>query len=189
MAILNCHRWPRIPLLAGGIFLSLLSTAEAQSLQLYEQKIKAGLVYNFLKYTEWPSSKMTKDTPAVIVCIFGQEDPFDGYLSPIEERTVQQKPITLKYISDGADINSCHMLYIGASDKAHWPQLQTAAGNKGILTVGDFSGFTDSGGMIQLGNKNNRVYVELNIAAITTAHLHIYDTLRRIATITHPTGE
>ena len=36
--------------------LCIFSYAEEMPTPLYEQKIKAGLVYNLLKYTEWPKS-------------------------------------------------------------------------------------------------------------------------------------
>src|SRR5262245_56282381 len=51
----------------------------AENLQLVEQQIKAGMLYNFLKYTEWPAGRMPTPGEQVVVCVLGS-DPFGGHL-------------------------------------------------------------------------------------------------------------
>jgi len=159
---------------------------EQNTLQLYEQKIKAGLIYNFLKYTEWP---VIKKAPApIVVCIYGAEDPFDGYLQPIEDRTVNQRQINMRHVSGREELSVCNLLFVNSSEQAGWPALRDYLANKSILTVGDFPGFSNSGGMIEFDTRNNRVQIELNLQAITAANLHVYDSLRRLAKTTHSSG-
>lgn len=179
------------PLFSAFLFCGLFFPPPAQAedaaaLQLYEQKIKAGLIYNFLKYTEWPPEKMSKDTPSVVICILGAHDPFNGYLEPIEERTVNQHPIRLRHVFGTEDTAACHLLFISEIEREHWSQLRRALADKNILTVGDFDGFANDGGMIQFGNKDNHIYVELNVNAISSAHLTIYNNLRRLARTSQP---
>jgi hypothetical protein len=159
--------------------------AEQSQLQLSEQKIKAGLIYNFLKYTEWPPSKT--EGP-LVVCIFGSEDPFSGYLNPIEERTVNQRTITVRHVSSIEKTDSCHMLFISGDEQAQWPALHRFLADKSVLTVGDFDGFSKAGGMIEFGAEENRIQIGLNIQAVTEAHLRIYDSLRKLAKTTHPSS-
>jgi hypothetical protein len=167
--------------------LFLLTVANPQSLyaadnlELAEQEIKAGLLYNFLKYTQWPAASMEKSS-SMIVCIFG-DDPFGGYLKPMSGRTVNQREITLREVSDIKDTQNCHLLFINADKKELWPELNAFLAGKGILTVSDFSGFVASGGIIQFGRKDNRIHVELNMDAATKAGLTIHERLLKLVTV------
>src|SRR5688572_16690608 len=77
-----------------------------EELELYEQEIKAGLLYNFLKYTNWPAAE--KSTSTMSVCIFG-EDPFSGYLRPMEGRSVNQRVIKIISIHASSEVDKCNM--------------------------------------------------------------------------------
>lgn len=158
---------------------------EKRELNLEEQKIKAGLIYNFLKYTSWPDNKTLEHSSSLIVCIFGDEDPFNGYLQPIEGRTVNQKLISLRHVSSIEEAEKCHMLFIAADEQARWPSLQHELLHTSILTVGDFDGFADSGGMIEFSTKNDRVRIDLNSGAVRAAHLQMGENLRHMAKTTH----
>jgi hypothetical protein len=165
------------------VFLLLCSIAPAQaggSLSLHEQEIKAGLLYNFLKYTTWPESSFT---PAgiVTVCIYG-DDPFGGGLKPMEGRTVNQRAIAVRQLRD---MDGCHLLFVNAREKDRWPQLKQALAQKNILTVSDFSAFASSGGMIELGHRDNRVNASLNIDAVNAAGLRVEDRMLKLVTVTH----
>jgi hypothetical protein len=164
-------------LLASPCFPAL---AQGQ-LQLSEQKIKAGLIYNFLKNTAWPPAKANGP---VVVCVFGASDPFGGYLQPIEDRTVSQREITLSYIRKVEEAPGCHAIFVGLGARASWPALQAALAGKGVLTVGDFTGFSRAGGMIEFGREDERIQIKLNAGAVSAAGLRIYDSLRRLAKTT-----
>src|SRR5690242_6977255 len=72
------------------IFSASSQAEEHNRLQLQEQTIKAGLVYNFLKYTTWPEGAGGN----LRVCFFGGE-PLNGNLSSLEGRTAQQSTINI----------------------------------------------------------------------------------------------
>jgi hypothetical protein len=186
MQVLKLHMLKR-KMMAIALAITLLWTStaalaqERNELQLEEQKIKAGLIYNFLKYTAWPENKTAK----LVVCILGSEDPFNGYLQPLEGRTVNQKPIILRHVSSAEDAEKCQMLFIGATEQAQWPNLQRNLMHTSVLTVGDFNGFTNDGGMIEFGTNDDRVQIDLNNGAVDAAHLHVAENLRRMAKTTH----
>src|ERR1700722_3566878 len=138
----------------------------ADNLELHEQEIKAGLLYNFLKYTDWPADKTAGSS--VVVCVFG-DNPFGGYLQPMAGRTVNQREIVLNTIREMRDVEKCHLLFVNASEKDRWPQLLKFLDSKSVLTVSDFAGFADSGGMIEFGHKDNHISAVLNINATDNA--------------------
>lgn len=157
------------------------------NLQLAEQEIKAGLLYNFLKYTEWPTSIM-EHASKIEVCILG-DDPFGEYLQPMAGRTVNQREITLRNLRDIASAGSCQLLFINAAEKANWPALRKFISGKNILTVSDYNGFANAGGMIEFDRQDNHIHAELNMGAVTAAGLHVHERLLKLVTVMHGSQE
>jgi uncharacterized protein DUF4154 len=174
-------------LLVLGAMLPVAAHAD-ESLQLREQEIKAGLLYNFLKYVEWPPIDATHATAPVTVCVFG-DDPFNGYLQPMIGRTVNRRKIAVRSIRDFPEAAACDLLFINTAEKDRWPQLQKFLTGKTILTVGDFNRFADTGGMIEFGRKDDHINVSLNIDAVTAARLRVEDRLLKLVTVTHSQEE
>ena len=152
----------------------------AENLQLVEQQIKAGLLYNFLKYTEWPAERMPAPGEAVVVCLIGG-DPFGGHLQPMAGRTVNQQVIGIRTISTSAEIQSCSLLVVPAAQQETWPDMQRSLAGKSVLTVSDMPGFAASGGMIEFTRIDNRIGVIINTDTVTAAHLVVQDRLLRLA--------
>lgn len=177
MAVLIRHVW----LLIVSLVLSLPALACADSeLQLQEQEIKAGLLYNFLKYTQWPAV-----STSTVICIYGK-DPFEGYLQPIAGRSVNQTEIVLRKISTPKEVDNCSLLFLNDGERNAWPQMQKMLVGRAVLTVSDYEGFAEEGGMIEFGRKNDHISVSLNMEAVTAAHLHVQDRLLKLVTVIHP---
>jgi hypothetical protein len=150
----------------------------AESLQLVEQEIKAGLLYNFLKYTDWPQPG-TPGAP-MSVCLMGG-DPFSGRLQPMSGRTVNQHVIEVRSVAAIDGIADCSILFIHAEAKPQWPALHMAIIAKPVLTVSDIPGFSDSGGMIEFTHMDNRIGMTINSAALRAAHLQVQERLLKLA--------
>lgn len=157
----------------------LIPAEAAENIQLYEQKIKAGLLYNFLKYTEWPAEN---HVATLTVCIFGA-DPMEGYLQPMEGRTVNQRTIALRYVQAPEQARACHLLFVNGEEKDRWLQLQTVLTGKSILTVSDYEGFINDGGMIEFGRTDNHIDVAINMDAVNAAKLRVHERLLKLATV------
>jgi hypothetical protein len=163
--------------------LLLLAPAAAraqENLQLVEQEIKAGLLYNFLKYTAWPQDRAPAPNAPIIVCLLGG-DPFAGRLQPMAGRTVNQRTIQLRNLQMVEDAEPCSLLFVHADEKPQWGQLSLSLAARPMLTVSDFPGFADAGGMIEFTRAGNRIGVKINAGAVAAAHLQVEDRLLRLA--------
>jgi hypothetical protein len=181
----------RLNALSRGAF-ALLCTlvlfaapARAQGdVALVEQDIKAGLLYNFLRYTEWP----TTQDGAAVVCIFGP-DPFAGRLAPMAQRTVNQRPIELRRVRAVSQAGACTLVFVNADERDNWPGLRAQLARSHVLTVSDYDGFAASGGMIEFTRNGRRIGVIINTGAVSAADLVIQDRLLRLAhTVSGPAG-
>lgn len=149
-----------------------------QNLRLAEQDIKAGLLYNFLRYTQWPAPA----SASMVVCIYGG-DPFNGRLTSLAGRTVNQRTIEVRSVRADAEIDACSLLYVNADERAAWPRLRARLVQRHVLTVSDFDGFARSGGMIEFTRVNNRIGVAINVGAAQGADLLVQDRLLRLADV------
>lgn len=155
--------------------------AAGETVQLVEQKIKAGLVYNFLRYTTWPSAA---PHATLVVCMLGG-DPFDGQLAPMAGRTVSQRAIELRAMRDAADTSGCAAVIVRADQRSAWEGARKSIGAKEILTFADFEGFAVEGGMVEFTRVDDRVSVKINTDAVTAARLRIDDRLLKLASVVH----
>jgi hypothetical protein len=162
-----------------ALIAALAGPARAEErLRLVEQEIKAAMIYNFLKYTDWPAAS---SGPA-IVCLIGA-NPLGGRLAPMAGRTVNQRVIEVRAMGPDADTAPCALVFLDAEQKALWPKLKSALSGRTLLTVSDFDGFAASGGMIEFTRVENRIGVAINTAAVAGAHLSVEERLLALATI------
>jgi hypothetical protein len=164
-----------LPLLLAATCASPVRAQE--NLRLVEQDIKAGLLYNFLRYTQWPGAA---PTASALVCVYGR-DPFAGRLQPMAGRTVNQRTIEIRAVRSVPELDACSLLFIDAEARERWPALRDHLAGRAVLTVSDFSGFADSGGMIEFTRIDNRIGMRINTEAVGAARLVVQDRLLRLA--------
>jgi len=174
--------------------LCMQSVAEEIVSPLYEQKIKAGLVYNLIKYTEWPKTAFiapnqvkNNNQAALTICIFGN-DPFDGYLSPLQGRTAQQAVISIIHVNSIPEIQSCSVIIIHRNQREQLPNLFTVLHNKNILTISDIENFAELGGMVELARQEEKVVLQINKNSLDSAKLIIDARMLKLANIVSSQG-
>lgn len=169
--------------------------AEEAATPLYEQKIKAGLVYNLIKYTEWPK---TTATPAnqvkaggngnsLKICIFG-DDPFDGYLSPLQGRTAQHAVISIAHVSIIPQTESCSVIIVHRNQREHLQRLFKFLQGKNILTISDIEKFSELGGMVELARHEEKIALHINKESVDSAKLIIDARMLKLAKIVSSKG-
>jgi hypothetical protein len=171
----------------AALLLCLAQTPPAsaqESIHLVEQEIKAGLLYNFMKYTDWPKEDAQQTNAQMVVCLFGG-DPFRGRLQAMAGRTVHMHVIALREARTINDLAMCSLIFVHADAAPQWPQLRTVLAEKAMLTVSDFPGFTEVGGMIEFTRMENRIGVKIAADAVMAAHLQVEDRLLKLANAIH----
>ncbi len=158
-------------------FAIFVSPVWASDVSLAEQKIKAGMIYNFLKYTEWPSADAQLP---MVACLFGG-DPFEGNLGPMQGRSVNLRTVEIRRINDTNAALKCHLIVV--NDSADWSALRQAIQGKHILTVSNQSDFIRQGGMIQFGHQDRHIAVTLNMKAVRAAKVTLEQRLLNLVTV------
>jgi hypothetical protein len=151
-----------------------------------EYLIKAGFIYNFAKFVEWPTNAFAQPDSPIVIGILG-DDPFGATL----DRIVADKKINgrsfavkrLKWGRDLKDLRDCNILFVSSSEKEHIDGVVDAMKWLPILTIGDAPGFAKRGGIMNFTLEDNKVRFEVNVEAAKHADLTISSRLLTLARI------
>jgi hypothetical protein len=151
-----------------------------------EYLIKAGFIFNFAKFVEWPSAAFAQPDSPIVIGILGT-DPFGTIIDQIvQDKKVGTRGFVVKRLKWGADpkdLKECKILFVGSSERAHMDDLVQMVRGLPILTVGEAPGFAEHGGVIRFVLEDNRVRFEVNVAAAQQADLTISSRLLTLARI------
>src|SRR6201988_2183540 len=154
-----------------------------------EYLIKAGFIFNFAKFVEWPSAAFAQPDSPIVIGILGT-DPFGTIIDKIvQDKKVGARGFVVKRLKWGADLkelSTCKILFVGASERAHIDELVQIVKGLPILTVGETPGFAQHGGVIRFVLEDNRVRFEVNVEAAHQAALTISSRLLTLARIIQP---
>ena len=154
-----------------------------------EYLIKAGFIYNFAKFVEWPSGAFAQPDSPIVIGVLGT-DPFGSVLDRlVQDKKIGQRGFVVrrykwgKDLKDLKDLRDCKILFVSASEKAHADEIIQLVKWLPILTVGETPGFAEHGGVIRFTVEDNRVRFEVNVDAAHQADLNISSRLLTLAKI------
>ena len=83
-----------------------------------EYVLKAGFLYNFAKYVEWPADAFENKESPISVGVVGK-DPFGNLLEKtLKDRQAQDRRFSIVRYAGPAELKPCHILFIPKTEKA-----------------------------------------------------------------------
>ena len=176
---------PRNWLVAFALLFSSGPHLSAQSVSK-EYQIKAAFLYNFSQFVDWPAGAFPNGQAPLIIGVIG-DDPFGSYLDEIVRgEKVNNHPLVVQRFHRVNEIKTCHVLFVSRSEANQVEQILSNLRDREILTVGDFEGFAQRGGMIRFITENNKIRFRINVGAARAAKLTISSKLLRAAEVVNP---
>lgn len=160
-----------LTLLAGCL---LASGAQAQATPEY--RAKAGFLYNFIAFTEWPS-RVGSPLP---LCVY-DTNPFGDELIALEGKSVGGRILVVRSPKDIDQLKSCRVVFVTASAIGSLPRILDTLRGEPVLTVADSPGALDAGVGINMVVRQSRIAFEVNLAAARRADLNLSSKLLRLA--------
>src|SRR5262249_43063188 len=103
--------------------LSVVSEIMAQDPPPTQYQIKAAFLFNFAKFVGWPSSTFSNATSPIVIGVLG-ENPFgDDLEKTIRDKTVDDRPLTVRQFRSALEATNSHILFISTSEKSKLPQI------------------------------------------------------------------
>lgn len=150
-----------------------------------EHAIKAGLIFNFFKFTTWPPA--VREGQELTFCILGK-DNFGRSLDTMVGKTVYGRKVALRRVSAADSLRGCGSLFIASSEGARLPEIVKSAENHGVLTISDTEGFAKRGSMINLYLEGGVVRFEINNDSAVKAGIRLSSKLLKLARRVQPDG-
>lgn len=177
-------RRSRLPTTLGlALVLVLLAAAPAQQRPASSVDVKAGLLFNFLLFVDWPEPGPAADDEPILIGILG-EDEFGDAFKPVEDKIIDGRPVVIRHFpafTPDAPWRQCREIYIGETFDATPAAVLADLEGAPVLTVSGIEGFAESGGMIQLREENGHVRFDVNPQAARRAGLEIRSKVLRLA--------
>lgn len=155
----------------------------AQGKPTLEYQVKAAFLFNFTRFIRWPATAYTSPAAPFVIGIAGT-DPFGNYLDDlVNDEQLDGHRIQVKRYADGQDIDGCQLLFINLNDQAKEKALLAQISHQNILTVSDADDFIKAGGMLHFYKEENKVKMEIKLAAVKAAQLDISSKLLQLAKV------
>jgi hypothetical protein len=147
-----------------------------------EHLLKAVFIYNFAKFTRWPDDAWDDINRSLRICFVG-EDSLTAALVRLHGRTLRDNPVIIKQILDTTNLDQCHVLYLADSLQYEALEIVDSIRSKPILTISEQPGFSESGGMIELYQSDDRIRFKVNLLLTREADLDLSSRLLKLAVI------
>lgn len=170
------HARRRLRALALGAALVALAAPRAIGVELPEYRIKAGFLYNFAVFTDWPAEV----GPTIHFCIFGT-DPFGAELDPFREKRIGERAIAIRQESKAESLRGCQVVFFSSATVASLPRVLELLRGSPVLTVADTPGATERGVALNMSVVDNKVAFTANLPAARSAGVTISSKVLRLA--------
>ncbi len=162
-------------MLAGFLLgYAVVVAAELAPVTAPEPAVRAALLFNFLKFTEWPAE--ATDATHLHVCIASSDPELIVAMETINARQVQGKAVLTTVFRQQAD---CDVIYVDSRQR--WNSIRDKPGQAHALTIGGYTGFATDGGMIEIVLQQGGSRFDINLGEAKRAGLRFYPQLLKLA--------
>jgi hypothetical protein len=143
---------------------------------MYE--IHAQMIYNFIKYIEWPNHAEPGD---FVVGIIGEDDVFNTLKNYYDGKPKGAKKYSIKKLSSAEEATTCSVVYVGKNKSGQFENIKNSVTGKAVLTITDSYNLGKKGSCINFKVLDGKLKFELNQASVAASTLKISGQLSSMA--------
>ncbi len=144
--------------------------------------LKAAFLYNFAKFSEWPSDALAPGQ-RLVMCVVGAAAVADALSQTIKGHSIDGHELNVTILKTDAATTGCHLLFISASDLKRSSAMLMGLNGAAMLTVSDADNFAQSGGVAQLIVEGDHMRFAINLDAALRVRIRISSKLLALARI------
>jgi hypothetical protein len=166
-----------------GLFLALgtvPSAAPEQNDARSDTTVKAVYLFNFAKFTEWPSRG---SIGPLTLCVVGDPRVARELSETTRGQRIGDRPLVVAEIKTDGPVQSCHVLFISQTEVRKAKDVLDILKRLPILTVSDNEGFAREDGIIEFFIDSERMRFAVNTAAVDRAGVRLSSRLLGLARI------
>ena len=172
----------RSPAVRAAMAILLLAAMPAAAQDVTEPALKAAFIYNFAKFTEWPSDVMPAAEPLVL-CVLGDSAIGDALARTVKGRMLAGHAIGVMQTEPGeTPRGGCHVLFVSGVTATQVVKLVAGLRDAPVLTISDVAEFIQLGGIAQFFFKHGQLRFDVHVEAARRARLQISSKLLALTT-------
>ena len=146
--------------------------------------LKAGYLFNFLKFVDWPP---LAPTDTLTVCLLGESSVYDEFVAALADKRLGTRQLVARRLAAAEPLAPCQVLYI---DAGQFPSAADLIVTRpaALLTVSDAPDFLRNGGIIALFDEGNHLRFRISVDNARHANLRISSQLLQLASAVEREG-
>ncbi len=149
-----------------------------------ENLLKAAFVFNFAKFTRWPSTAWEAEGADLVLCTAGNDGVVEA-LQQLAGKSVQGHSVNVQSVEKGRSPAYCHVLYIAPSDFGAALDIASAVHGRPVLTVSEFSPSGKSKTVIEFFDEDERIRFIIDLGFARAAGLEFSSRLLSLGIVIH----
>jgi hypothetical protein len=157
---------------------ALILSASVFAQERPTHEIHAAMLYNFIKYVQWPNEGETGD---FVVGVMGEDAVFNTLKQWYDGKPKGTKKYVIKKLSSAAEASNCQVVYLGRSKSREFNSIKNSIDGKSVLTITDGNGLAEKGSCINFKVIGGKLKFELNQGVVTGSNLKVSGQLSSMA--------
>jgi hypothetical protein len=133
-------------------------------------EIHSMLMFNFIKYVEWPADSKSGE---FVIAVVGDENVATTIQNFYTNRTVKGQNVKVVNVDDVSAVNNAHVLYLSSNKSREFEAAQEKFSGKSTLMITDKNGLGRKGSCINFQEINGKLKFEINQESIKGNNLKI----------------
>jgi hypothetical protein len=174
----------RLCTVAAVVTLLLLCPSTVRTQDVTEPSLKAAIIYNMARFTEWPLDALPLSA-LFTACVVGDIPVSDALARAVKGRQLGSRAMTVLRIEAGGAVRSCHLLYVAGITAPEATAVLSAARGAPILTISEMDDFIPLGGVARMFVLQGKMRFEFSLDAARLSKLQLNSQLLALATRVH----
>lgn len=166
-------------LLAVPLFLSVAATPQRDAEKDTTAILQANYLYNIAKLVEWKDPAMRNGN--FIIGVIGGANLYQELIKQYSTRTIGKQPIEVRKLPRSAEVERCHMLFVGKGDLALLPDIYKRMAGQPTMVITEYAGALEDGAVVNFVKVDNLLKYELSMANAKPHGLVVGLTLKNLA--------
>jgi len=150
--------------------LALLSR-NALAQDVTEPALKAAFIYNFARFTTWPTEATAVDS--FQICVLNDSAVAEALERAVAGRSLTERPVSVTSVAAMAPKKACRVLYMAGLPVARAAEVVADLHDAPVLTISNIDGFVSAGGMTQFFFEHGQLRFRIRLESAKRAGLQI----------------
>lgn len=157
---------------------ALLISANAFSQDRPMHEVYSMMMFNFVKYVQWPDHTSTGD---FVIGVVGNPEVYNTLNAWYGGKPRGSKTYVIKSFKSANDLADCDVVFIDKSKSGEFESINNKVKGKGTLVITDKAGLGEKGSAINFRTIDNKLKFELNQKVVEASNLKVSGALSSMA--------